>query len=311
MDVLSEVLTTVHLTSEIFCRADLTAPWGISTPEVEHAPFYVVVRGSCYLEVPGRSMPMAVTGGEVILLPHGSAHVLRDSPGGGSVALHELAQHGDCRETHRAITHGGGGAKTTIIGGAFRFLNQSSYFFLRAMPPLLHFSAEAGNVVPWLESTLKCIAAETNSSGPGARVMVERLSDMLFIQLVRGSVLRQAELGHDCSGNIFRALTDPQIAPAVEAMHRQPEKSWTVASLAEQANMSRTAFSNRFTSLAGTAPLAYLTRWRMMKASDLLHQGSTLAEVAERVGYESEAAFSKAFKREMGIAPGMYRQQRL
>jgi AraC-like DNA-binding protein len=161
--------------------------------------------------------------------------------------------------------------------------------------------------VEWLDSTLQAIACETASNRPGAEMMITYLSNILFIQAIRAHLisLKQRE-----DGGWLRALLDPQLSVTLAAIHRHPEKDWTVDSLAKQVNLSRSTFAARFKGLVGEAPLQYVTRWRMYQAAKLLRSSHcTLAELAGYVGYESEAAFSKAFKRHMGQAPGEYRKQ--
>jgi AraC-like DNA-binding protein len=173
------------------------------------------------------------------------------------------------------------------------------------LPPVIVLPGELSRSVHWLEPTLKFIACEAQSGRPGAQTVVSRLADVLFIQIVRGYL---ATLPASSSGWLG-ALGDSQIGAALGFIHQSPELDWTVQSLAAKVAMSRSAFASRFARLVGEPPLAYVTRWRMQKAAGLLRQSSaTLANIAERVGYDSEAAFSKAFKRAVGSAPGAYRR---
>lgn len=312
MDVLSDVLNTIRPRSAVQFCTELTAPWGFRAPgQNGQALFYVVARGSCYLEVEGRK-PLSLVGGDFVMLMHGDAHVLRDRPRSPAVPLERLTQNCLKHDACRALHHGGGGSLTAMVAGSFQFENPGAQPFLTTLPHIIHIQGERGQVVPWLETTLKWMAAETASKNPGAQIMVARLADMLFIQVLRAHLVECA--GHDsaCSESAgwLRALADTNIAGAFEWIHKEPEHPWTVAGLAAKVNMSRTAFSSRFTHLAGMPPLAYVTKWRMLKAGDLLHQGAApIAEIAAAVGYESEASFSKAFKREMGVAPGAYRRE--
>ncbi|MCI0696991.1 AraC family transcriptional regulator [candidate division KSB1 bacterium] len=310
MDVLTDVLNTVHLHSAVHFCTELTTPWGIRVPaQNDLAIFYVMTRGSCYLEVDGYKSPVSLAGGDLLMLSHGDAHVLRDRLDSPIVPLEELVKACPKCDGHRSFQHGGGGSLTAMVAGHFIFENQTSKPFLSTLPPLIHIHGEQGQVVPWLDTTLKWMAAETNSKNPGAQIMASRLTDMLFIQILRAHI---AEHAGECDGKAgwLRAMADPHLGKAFELIHEQPNHPWTVAELASQVNMSRTAFSMRFAQLAGVPPLAYVTKWRMLKAGDILRQGqATISEVATYVGYESEASFSKAFKREMGVAPGTYRRE--
>ncbi len=313
MDVLTDVLNTVHLQSAVRFCTELTTPWGIRVPaQNDRAIFYVMTRGSCYLEVDGHKPPVSLAGGDLVMLSHGDAHILRDRLNSPIVPLEKLVKACSECDPHRSIHHGGGGSLTAMVAGHFIFENQISKPFLSTLPLLIHIHGEQGQVVPWLDTTLKWMAAETHSKNPGAQIMTSRLSDMLFIQILRAHIAENVVRVGECNGKAgwLRAMADSHLGKAFELIHEQPNHPWTVADLASQVNMSRTAFSMRFTQLAGMPPLAYVTKWRMLKAGDILRQGkATLSEIATYVGYESEASFSKAFKREMGVAPGMYRRE--
>jgi AraC-like DNA-binding protein len=167
-------------------------------------------------------------------------------------------------------------------------------------------------VVPWLEVTLKFIASQATSQLPGAEISVARLTDILFIQTVRAYIAALLGCDGEQKGNRcwLRTLVDEQIDKALTLIHARPYHSWTVAEPTSQVGMSRSAFFSRFTRLVGVPPLTYVTRWRMHKAGDMMREGKVkTAEIAALVGYESEAAFSKAFKRETGVAPGTYRRR--
>ncbi|NOT58952.1 MAG: AraC family transcriptional regulator [Acidobacteria bacterium] len=313
MDVLSDVLTTIRLQSALHFCPELSAPWGIKvSAQSDRAIFYMLSRGSCYLEVDGLTASAPLVGGDVVMLPHGAAHILRDRPRTRAIPIEKLFGEGCASNTPRAVQHGGGGEKSALVVGYFKFENQAASNFLASLPPLIHIRAEEGQNVPWLEATLKFLASESTSDAPGAQIIMARLSDVLFIQILRAHIAQCAKASHQCENkaSMLRALLDPQIGQALKLIHQQPDHSWTVAKLAEQVSMSRTGFAVRFTQVAGIAPLDYVRKWRMQKASDLLRQGeNNLDEVAIRVGYESGAAFSKAFKRETGVPPGLYRKE--
>jgi AraC-like DNA-binding protein len=174
-----------------------------------------------------------------------------------------------------------------------------------SLPPVLHVKGDAGTTVRWLEANLQFVASEMASGEPGFETIVSRLADILVVQAVRAHL---AQSGGGCKGWL-RALIDPQIGRALSLIHEKPEDDWTVESLASKVGMSRSAFAARFAQLVEEPPLTYLTRWRMQKASRLLETSQAgVAEVAKRVGYDAEAAFSKAFKRWTGVAPGAYRR---
>ncbi|HET6387128.1 MAG TPA: AraC family transcriptional regulator [Armatimonadota bacterium] len=315
MDVLSDVLTMVRLQSAIHFCPELSAPWGVEFPrQSDRAVFYVLSRGSCYLEVEGLESPEALAGGDVVMMPHGAPHTLRDRLQSPSIPFEKLSSEGCVRGTPHAFHHGGGGVKTEIVSGYFQFANSAARQFMAPLPPLVHIPAEEGQSVPWLDATLKFLACESSSDAPGAPIIMARLTDVLFIQILRAYIAQVDKDGETCrkKTGMLRALVDPQLGKALALVHQQPDHPWTVAELAQGVNMSRTAFAVRFSQIAGISPLDYVTKWRMEKAGDLLRQGEeNLEEIAWRVGYESGAAFSKAFKREMGLPPGLYRKEQI
>ena len=203
------------------------------------------------------------------------------------------------------IHYGGGGAPTTIISGWFRFGQTSVKPLKRLLPELILVKADQAQTLA-LHATLQLLASEMAEPAPGSEVMVNRLADILFIQCVRAHIASSSET---CKSGWLRAIFDPKIGAALKAMHEKVENPWTVETLAAAAGMSRSAFALRFKELLGETPLEYLTNWRMYKATGLLQEDDRkLFEVAKSVGYDSDAAFSKAFKRVLGVAPREYRR---
>jgi AraC family transcriptional regulator, alkane utilization regulator len=253
-------------------------------------------------EVPGPPIPMSA--GDMVLLPHGHAHILRDSDSTPVRSIESLEAGGYCDTG--ILRYGGGGAETHLVCGTFFFQDGATNPLLRSLPPVLMVRGEMGRAVEWLEGTLAFLTCEASHDRPGAATVLARLSDILFIQAIRAYLTQMPpeEQGW------LRAMTDPEIAPALQAFHRAPAEEWTVETLARRACLSRSVFAARFTERMGEPPLQYMTRWRMHLAVRMLGQSDrTLAEIAVRVGYGSEAAFSKTFKRWTGVAPGMYRRR--
>lgn len=201
--------------------------------------------------------------------------------------------------------YAGSGGTTLLHCGLFDIDPQRGYPLLTMLPSVIHIKGADGHAAPWLDMTLRFLASEVAAERPGRELVLRRLTDMLFIQVVRS----WAETDGAPSHGWLAALRDPQIGAAIALIHRRPEHAWTVAKLAAAVHMSRSAFAARFAQLVGDPPLRYLRRWRMQKAMDLLrHSERRVAEVAVAVGYESEVAFSQAFKREVGYAPQDYRR---
>jgi AraC-like DNA-binding protein len=314
MDVLTDVLETVRVVAACYGRLEATAPWGIRVREGEDAKFHVVLEGHARLVVDGVGEPIELSAGDIVALPHGHAHSLLDDPSiasaqdvDPSVTPQPLEELLVCRPRgdNSVLRVGGGGQASTIVSGRFRFEDRKNNPLLSVLPPVITLRGEMGKSVRWLEPTLKFIACEAQSGRPGSQTVIARLADVLFIQIVRGHL---ASLPVNGSGWLG-ALADAQIGAVLGHIHQNPEQDWTVQSLASKVAMSRSAFASRFMRLVGEPPLSYVTRWRMQKAANMLRDGKqTLAAVAAQVGYDSEAAFSKAFKRAVGSAPGAYRR---
>jgi AraC-like DNA-binding protein len=261
----------------------------------------MLTRGNCWLSVEGIPNAMLLAGGDCFLLAPGSAYTLRDDLGTRPRSFCEVAP----KRSSQVIEYGGGGAPTTIISGWFRFGASSLKPLSRLLPPLILIKADQAQSLA-LHTTMSMLASETAVSAPGSELVVNRLADMLFIHSIRAHIASHPQ---DCSNGLLRAIFDPQIGSALRAMHEKVEDPWTVESLAAASGMSRSSFAVRFKDLVGETPLEYLTGWRMQKATGLLQDGDKkLFEVAKSVGYDSDAAFSKAFKRTFGVAPREYRR---
>jgi AraC-like DNA-binding protein len=304
MDALNEVLRTLHLKGTVSCRSELSAPWGLRVPHFPgHAGFSVVARGSCWPEVDGEKKQIALAGGDFVMFPHGNTHVMRDGPGTRPVDIGTLLRSHSAAQ--KSLSYGGGGARTTLVCGCFEFEGGETNPLISALPAVIHIKGDEGQAVPWLETTLQYLASETASRLPGAETVIGHLADIIFIQAVRAYISSTG----DCKKGLVRAMADPQIGQALALIHDAPQQPWTVASLALRVGMSRAGFAARFRGLVGEPPMQYLTRWRMHKAAGMLRSSAeSLAEIAAQSGYEAEAAFSKAFKRWAGHAPGAFRQ---
>ena len=305
VDVLSDVLAHVGLTTRVFCRSELSAPWAMALPASGYAHFHAVERGSCWVQVDRGGKPLALSAGDLVVVPHGLGHRLSDAPGRRALPLEALLANKQGSGACTYVEHGGHGPRTSLICGSFQFARRDGHPLLQLLPQLLVLRGEAGRAPDWLEATLGFLASESRAARPGAQTVMARLTDILFIQVVRAWIEQQ----RGPQGSWLAALRDERIGAALAAIHERPEHPWTVAGLAWRVGMSRSPFAQRFTACVGEPPLAYVFRWRMQRAADLLRRERTsVAEVASRVGYDSEAAFSKAFKRAMGMAPGAWRR---
>ncbi len=310
MDALTEVLNSVRVRSTVYCPIEIGAPWGLYIAEESAASFFILVKGTAFLEIEELKISRRLNAGDFIIITKKCACKVSDSPQSEIIDLQEWLRLNPPGPDGTFKVEGEGEI-TNFIGGPFFFENHESHPLLRVLPTFLHFSGtagrdgEGGNVVDWFKTTLDFISSETSSRKAGAETVITRLSDILFIQAVRA----YAGAVSDEQPNWFSAATDPQIGEAIANIHRTPHSPWTVEQLAILSGMSRSAFANRFTKLVGEPPLRYLSRWRMHKAIEMIRENRlTTAEIASGVGYESEAAFSKAFKKWSGYGPGAYRR---
>jgi AraC-like DNA-binding protein len=307
VDVVGEILDAVHLTTAVFGRLELGAPWRLRIPARAYLSFYVVARGGGWLEVADNSEAgaVALSAGDAVILPHGSAHVLRDAEH-SKAAPHDF-DYGACPRVWigESARFGGPGPVTSLVTGHFTFGGKASRNpLLSSLPVLLHLPAAATAASPQLTGIVPLILNESATPGPGATIVLARLADLLLIHALRYWI---ATSGAEMCG--LRAVADPAIGAALRLMHARPREPWTVERLASAVAMSRSAFAARFTRLVGEPPLQYLARWRMTKAALLLSAGDqSIADVAELVGYANPVAFTKAFSRIQGVGPGAYRR---
>jgi AraC family transcriptional regulator, alkane utilization regulator len=305
-DVLADVLQSMHLHSTLYCRATMGAPWGFLVSRREVAGFHLVTGGTCWLTVEGRDKPVLLSEGDLVILPHGHAHTMTDHPKTPVTRLEDLVptQSG---EKDGIVSRGGQGAVTTLVCGGLQLEDYMTNPLFSILPTLLQLRSQHGKPIPWLRAIVQLVKAEASGNQLAAESVITRLSEILFIQAVR------AYLNTFGDGKVgwLGALKDPQIGQALALIQRQPGESWTVKSLASRVSLSRSAFSAKFKQLVGEPPMQYLTRVRLTKAAALLRtHPATLVEIALSIGYDSEVAFSKAFKRYFGMAPGAYRQGR-
>ncbi|WP_106398636.1 AraC family transcriptional regulator [Actinocorallia populi] len=301
-DPLGEVLHQLRLTGTLYCRAELTAPWGVEVPELPGSmTLQVVTAGRCLLEV-GDAEPIPLRQGSLTLIPHGVPHRLRSGPGAGIVPLFDIPVE-QVTERYEFMRHGGGGEAALVTYAVMRFDHGAARRLVAQLPDVLHIDAwddEEG----WLASTLRFIAREALAVRPGGETVMTRLADVLVVQAIR----MWLDSAPQAREGWLAALRDEHIGRALAVVHRSPERPWTVAALAAEAGMSRSAFSARFTSLVGEPAMAYLASWRLdLARTHLQDTRDPLSAVAHRFGYQSEAAFSRAFKRAFGVSPGRLR----
>jgi AraC-like DNA-binding protein len=304
-DAVDALLREVRVSSTIFCQSTLSAPWGFGVRARGFATFHVVTSGACWLEVDGEGRQRRVNAGDLVILPRGDLHWLRDDPGTSALWLEDLVARYPADPDFR-LRGGGGGATTSLLCGALAIAGGGRHPALAVLPPVVHLRGADERPRPWLAATLELISIEVDSAGAGAAAIWERLSEIMLGQALRAALVEV----RGSAGIELDLLHDRGVSAAVRALHEHPERAWTLGELSQLAAMSRSAFASRFRALTGESPIRYARRCRLVRAAEQLRASrTTLAEVARRAGYESEFSFSRAFKRLYGVAPGIYRDR--
>ncbi|MEL6883837.1 MAG: AraC family transcriptional regulator [Pseudomonadota bacterium] len=307
LDLLSDILTRLSLKGTLYFRTSFTEPWGVRVPAFRNVTrFHYVHRGEAQVRVEGSERTVALKQGDLVIVPHGRAHVLLCRHTGPDEALpldDILARSGF--PGHGTLVWGGeeSSQDTQLICGHFALAEGSRHILLDRLPPLIHLRGYGDDLGPWLEATLRVIGAEAGRARLGGDLIALKMSEAIFAQAIRAHVEQSATMDGNLAG-----FADPHIGRALTALHRHPAAHWTVEKLAREAGLSRTSFAERFTSRIGITPMAYVTSWRMQIAREALAmRGLSVAETAEISGYASESAFSRVFKKEIGLSPATFR----
>lgn len=310
MDALSDVLSVVRLTGAYFYLVEATAPWSVSAapakemiprilPESDHLiSYHIITSGSCWGGVEGEPQ-IRLNAGDVIVFPQGDAHFMSSERGR---RVSDEVEGITPQRYPETVVLGGGSPDTTFVCG---FLGCDAKPFnplLSALPRCLHVPGGAGG---WLSEFPRQAVAESQLSRAGALTMLTRMAELMFVEVVR----RHLERAVPEERSWLAGLRDPIVGGAISCLHAEPARDWTLASLAEEVGSSRTVLAERFAQLVGIPPMQYLTQWRLQIAANLLARtNAKVSAVGERVGYESESAFSRAFKRATGRSPAEYRR---
>ena len=303
MDVLSDVLGTVRFSGALLGRAEFSAPWGASSEGISGTMFHTILSGNGFITLEDEeSVPLGT--GDLIMMPHGHIHTLQSDLSAPTVKFTDLMVSNPLRKP-AVMRSGGGGAVTSIACGRLAFDRGEIHPLLAQLPPLIHIKGDDNRARDWLETTSRLISDEIRADRIGTSALFDRLGGVLFIQVIRSYV---ESLPSNQAGWLG-ALRDPRIGDSLKLIHDRPAHTWGVDELARNVGMSRSAFAGRFKLLVDETPMQYLTRWRMHRAAHYLRtEGLAISQVADRVGYESSATFSKAFKRYIGAAPAAFRQ---
>jgi AraC-like DNA-binding protein len=295
MDVLSDILRTLRLRAQVFLHACFRGDWAVDSSGEHRATFHMVARGNCWLHMAGRDEPIALAGGDLVVFPHDAQHTLSNSP---QLPAEDFPRN-------RLPGPEASGPAVTLICGYFEFERHSWNPLIAAMPQVMVIRNEDAASIPLMDTLGRFLYYEVETGQMGSSLLIDKLSEILFIHVMRSHMEACKEHG------FIAALADPQIGIALGRIHEAPAENWSVESLAHAARMSRSAFSERFSRLVEMSPMQYLTHWRMTQANELfLNTEQSVAQVAERCGYQSEAAFAKVFKKQFGYGPGQARKRR-
>ncbi|WP_428422256.1 AraC family transcriptional regulator [Methylibium sp.] len=315
MDALSETLRVVRLVGAIFINGRFTAPWCYQSPSADTAApllepgadrvviFHLITEGECHVEL-GSDPPVRLIAGDVVVFPQGHAHRMTSQPGlapaaGGAGLATVLSRR------PRQLAYGGGGSTTRLVCGYLACDARLARMLLAGLPPLLKVNVRGSNAGVWLEASVRYALAEARSPRPGGAGVLAKLAEVLFIEVLR---LYMNERSEGRTGWLA-GVGDRIVGAALNALHKNPAQAWTLDELARTAGTSRSVLAERFAHLVGSSPMQYLTQWRMLLAANLLRRSNApLARVAEDVGYQTDTAFSRAFRREYGAPPAAWRR---
>jgi AraC-like DNA-binding protein len=301
-DQLGDGLHLLRFTGALYCRAELSAPWGVEFPELDgYMTLPVVLSGRCILEVGDDRYPLEA--GSAALITRGTPHRLLSTADASATPLFDIPAE-QLSDTYEHMRFGGGGERTQIAYAAMQVDAPLTARLIAELPDVIRVDAWDDGEAGAFGAVLRLLAREAETIEPGGEAVMTRLADVLVIQILR-RWLRSA----DAATGWLAALRDPQVGHAIGRMHAHPDDEWTLVRLARVASMSRSAFAERFTTLVGESPMRYLAGWRLDQArAQLAGTNDPISAISTRVGYTSEAAFSRAFKRHHGVTPGAVRR---
>jgi len=315
MDALSQTLRVVRLVGAIFLHGRFTAPWCYQAPHADTAAphlepgaervviFHMITEGECWVEIDG-APPTRLLAGDVIVFPQGDPHRMGSEPGLAPAAGARLNEV--LARRPRLLAYGGGGATTKLVCGYLACDARLARMLLAGLPPLLKVSVRGSEAGQWLETSVRYALAEARSPRPGGQGLLAKLAEVLFIEVLRIYMNEQAQ---QCTGWLA-GVNDRIVGAALRALHAEPARPWTLEELARTAGASRSVLAERFSQMVGQSPMQYLAQWRMLLASNLLARSNApLSHIAEEVGYQTDTAFSRAFRREYGMPPAEWRRR--
>lgn len=314
MDALSETLRVVRLAGAIFINARFTAPWGYQSPCADMAApvlhpgaervviYHLITEGECHVAMDGEP-PVHLIAGDVVVFPQGDAHGMSSQP--GLVPTHSRRLDEVLTRRPRQLSFGGGGATTRLVCGYMACDARLGRLLLTGLPRMIRVNVRGSNAGAWLEASVRYALAEARSPRPGGAGVLDKLAEVLFIEVLRLYVNEQVEGRRGW----LAGVGDRIVGATLNALHKDPARAWTLDELARTAGASRSVLAERFMLLVGSSPIQYLTQWRMLLASNLLRSSSaSMTSIAQDVGYQTDTAFSRAFRREFGSPPATWRR---
>ena len=311
MDLLSDILSQLQLSGTLYFRTSFTSPWSVRVPAFEQvARFHFAYRGRCLVRIRPDRPPVPLEQGDLIIIPRGAGHNLFCDPTTEHLAvqLDQVVEESGF-SGHGTLVYGEPGThhETQLICGHFAFDTAMRHPLLDGLPDYIHIANYGQKAGSWMEGTLKIIGAEAGRENLGSDLIAHKLSEIIFAQALRTYIETEADLAGSLAG-----FADPAISKALRAIHDRPAHSWTLQQLASTAGVSRTLLANRFNHLLQITPMGYIAQWRMQLARRrLLTSSQPIIQIAESVGYQSEAAFGRAFKKYFDVGPATYRRQRV
>ncbi|NNG12178.1 MAG: AraC family transcriptional regulator [Halobacteria archaeon] len=294
MDVVSDMLRLLKLRASVYFHSQFCGSWAIDGGNEYRATFHLIARGNCWLHLTGQDRSIALTGGDLVVFPRDTPHTIGGNPQPPAVIDSPPVPAASDEEP-----------TVSLVCGYFDFDSPQTNPVLDAMPDVVHIRQEDPARTTAMDTLLQNIAAETGSDAPGSDAVVDKLSEILFIYVVRAFMVQT-----DTRTGLLAALADRQLGPVMNAIHENPGGAWSVDKLAVVAGMSRSAFAKRFQEVTAMTPMQYVTRWRMQIAYELLRTSKdSVTRIAELSGYSAEASFRKAFKQYAGVGPGAVRKK--
>jgi len=298
MDLLSDILAKVKLSSVVYFKSDFSEPWGMDIPKGPFAQFHIIVKGQCILRTKVKSIQLFA--GDIVVFPFGASHWL---------ANNKKSKRFQGQEVVKSVMSGksifeGEHLSTTLVCGHFEFDRDMDHPFIQELPSIMHIKDTDLKQFSWLKNVADLVIEEAGKEQSGSGIIVNKLGEILFVHALRAFIEKnKSERG------FIAAIQDERISKVLKEIHSSIEKDWSLEQLAQIAAMSRTSFANRFKILVGQTPFNYITQWRVLRAKELLEESKlSVGEIAEEVGYRSEAAFNRVFKKRVLVTPLKFRQ---